>query len=429
MRKIAAILLITAMLLGLMSGCDRSGETATVWLLASVRSGRSVESVEVPVPEGEDPGETAIRALIDPPEQAAASGLASPFVEGVELESITYYGGVAAVHLSEEYLSMSGYRLAEAEGCIVLTMLEIDRVIGVSILVNGQYHPESAQDFMSATDIAFETPGAASLERELTLYFRSDSTGRLAAEQRGIVMPEGEPVEHYIIEELIKGPTQSGLSPVLPDTLELLDVESVGTACLLDFSQSFSKVTGASRSEELFALMAIVNSLAASSSIDTVYFTENGEPLYGGAALGEVRSENDPANYASFEVWLPSNDGEYVEPARVRLNVSGAYTRDRLLVEYLISGVDGAGFDSVLPPETRVESITSTQTSCVIEFAEGFEQSMSRGGYDLDLVMAALAHTLSANGYGSYGVEVRVGGARYAFATADNADVHPDFRE
>lgn len=424
MRRAVSLLLAAALLIGCAAGCE-TGETVSVWLLAPEDSGSGVQSVEAPVPEGEDAGLAAMRALIDPPDSAVAGGLESPFVEEVECEGVEYAGGTAIVRLSEAYLRMSGYELSEAEGCAALTMLEIPRVNGVRILVNGRPHPEGAQDVLSASDITYENPGEGSFERELTLYFRSDSTGRLAAETRGIVMPEGESVERYVIEELIKGPTQSGLSPVLPDTLELLEVDSGDSVCLLDFSGDFEEITEGSRSDEMFALAAIANSLAASSSVETVLFAEDGASLYGGASLGECRGEYGAPGYAEFTVYVPSNDGLHVEPVRAMLDVSGAYGLDRLLVEYLIGGLDGAGFDSALPPETRVERIRSNSTRCTINFADGFDDSINSAGESGRLMLAALAHTLSANGYGTSELEILADGEPFTVVSANAEDIAP----
>ncbi len=424
MRRTVCLLLAAALLIGFAAGC-RTGETVTVWLLAPEGSGSGVRSVEAPVPEGEDAGLAAMHALIDPPDSAAAGGLESPFAEGVKCVGVEYAGGTAIVRLSEEYLGMSGYELSEAEGCAVLTMLEIPRVSSVRILVGESPHPEGAQDVLSASDVTYENPGEGSFERELTLYFRSDSTGRLSAETRGIVMPEGESVERYVIEELIKGPTQGGLQPVLPDTLELLEVDSGDSVCLLDFSDSFDEITEGSRSDEMFALAAIANSLAASSSVKTVLFAKDGAPLYGGAALGECRGEYGDSGYAEFTVYLPSNDGMYVEPVRAMLDVSGAYGLDRLLVEYLTGGLDGAGFDSALPTETRVERIRSNSTRCIINFADGFDDSINSAGDSGRLMLAALAHTLAANGYGTSEIEILVDGEPFTVVSANAGDIEP----
>lgn len=428
MRKLLALLLAAA-LLALFSACtQRDTETATVWLLTPPRSSDGVRAVEVDVPEGQDAGRAALLALLTPPDTALNAGLMSPFGSGVELVSLGYYGGIATVEFSPEYLDMTGSELALAEGCTALTLLSLERVSNVRILADGAPHPEGEQDFLSAGEIATGDVGESSLERELTLYFRSDETGRLTAERRGIVMREGETVERYVVEELIKGPTQDGLSAVLPEALELVGVRSESGACLLDFSDEFDEVSTAPRTEELLALASIVNSLVVSSSTEVVYLSSEGEALYGGAALGECRGESDPFGYAEFEVWLPSNDGEYVEPASVMLNVSGAYTLDRLLVEYLIGGADGAGFDSVLPPETSVVRMTSSSSYCNIDFSPEFAQNMAEGDYSQELALASLVHTLSANGYASYGVEISVDGEPYAFASTGQELVHPDYR-
>ena len=433
LHRFSALLLALVLALCLSACANGGGTTATAYLLSPLEQGAATSfsrgmhtvPVEVTVPEGEDAGEAAMRALIDPPERA--DGL-SPYIEGVELESVTYYGGIATVSLNRRYLDMEGYALAEAEGCAALTMLAIDRVSSVRFVVDGEPHPDGEQGFLSAGGVVSEDVGTQSLERELTLYFLSAETGRLAAEHRGIVMREGEPVERYVIEELIKGPAQSGLEPVLPESLEIHAIESEAGACLIDFSDAFDEISGGDRMSEHYALASVVNSLAASTSVETVFLSSGGEPLYRGAALGECRGESDPFNYAEFEIWLPSNDGEHVEPASMLLGVAGAYGLDRLLVEYFIVGMDGAGFDSVLPPDTRVLQLNCSSSHCYIDFSEELVQNME-DDTSVRLALEALAHTLAANGYAAFGVEVSIDGSPYALVKADAERIHPDFRE
>lgn len=426
-HRFAALLLAFVLIFGLAACSEGGGTTATVYLLAPLGSADGAHTVEVTitVPEGEDAGEAAMRALIDPPERA--DGI-SPYIDGVKLESVTYYGGIATVNLSREYLEMKGYALAEAEGCAALTMLAVGRVSSVRFLVDGEPHPDGEQGFLSAGGIVSEDVGTQSLERELTLYFLSAETGRLAAERRGIVMREGEPVERYVLEELIKGPAQDGLERTLPENLEIHAIESETGACLVDFSEEFDEVSGGDRMSEHFALASIVNSLAASTAVETVFLSSDGESLYRGAALGECRGEIDPFNYASFELWLPSNDGEHVEPVSMLLGIAGAYSLDRLLIEYFIGGMDGAGFDAALPPDTRVLQLSCSSAHCYIDFSEELVQN-SEDEASVRLALEALAHTLNANGYGSFGVEVSVDGDPYAFVKADAERIHPDFTE
>ncbi len=422
--RVLALVLAVLSIISLVSCDDASGVTAPIYLLRALGDGGGVVRCEIEVPSGADPGEAAMKALIDPPENLDG---ASPFADGVELVSVSYYGGIATVALSREYLDMDGLALAEAEGCAALTMLAVERVSSVRIVVDGEPHPRGEQGFFTAASVISEDVGTQSLERELLLYFYNPKTGVLEAERRGIVLREGEPVERYVLEELIKGPGDSGLEAVLPNDAGVRAIESVGTACIVDFSENFDEVFLGERDEENRALASIVGSLAASGGVETVFISCDGVQLYRGAALGECDAYTDPWGYAAFEVWLPSNDSEHVEPIDAMISVAGAYSLDRMLVEYFIGGLDGAGFDSALPPDTRVLRMNCSSSHCTIDFsAELLEGDMDEA--EVGLALTALAETLAANGYASFGVEVSVAGEPYTFVSATGERIHPDFQ-
>lgn len=425
MRRVIALLLASALLLALGSCIGNTNEKVTVYLLRPLDASQPIGSVEAEIKPHETPARAAMRALVDPPQNS--DDLRSPYIGGVEVLSVDESEGVVTVTLGEKYLEMDGVSLAEAESCTALTLCAIDGVNGVRVLVNGRPHPHGSRDVLSADGIVHEEIDGKSLEREITLYFCSSDSGRLYTEKRGVTMREGEPIERYVIDELIKGSSQTGYRELLPDGLELLDAVRDGGVCSLNFSPEFRKLTEGRVDDELSALISIANSIIASSTADAVRFLVEGEPLYSGELLYECKGVDDPYSYAVFEVWLPSNDGVHVEPAKVVLPTDGVRGSDRLLIDCLINGPDGSGFFTPLPNGTRLLRTGSSQSNYYIDFSAELLENISET-YSLDLALKSLVHTLYRNGYALHSLEIAVEGEHYGTVSASAEDIHPDFR-
>lgn len=425
MRRFVSLLLLTAMLLALGGCIGGSGEKVTVYLMKPLDASQPVGSVEVEVKQRETPAKAAMRALVHPPQNS--DDLRSPFADGVEVIAVEESDGVVTVRLSEKYLDMKGVALAEAESCTALTLCSIDGISGVELLVDGRPHPQGSKDVLSASGIVYEEIDGRSLEREITLYFCSSESGRLYTESRGVTMREGEPIERYVIDELIKGSSQSDYRKLLPSGLELLDAVRDGDICSLNFSAEFRELADGRVDDELNALISIANSIIASSSAEAVRFLVEGEPLYLGAPLYECGGADDPYSYAVFEVWLPSNDGEHVEPAKTVLPTDGMRGSDEMLIDCLINGPDGSGFFSPLPDGTRVLREVPSQDNYYIDFSAELVENIS-DAYPIDMALKCLVHTLYHNGYALRGLEVAVEGEDFRTVSANAEDIHPDFR-
>ncbi len=425
MRRATALFLVMTLLLALGGCVGSSNEKVTVYLLRPLDASEPVGSVETEVRPYETPAKAAMRALVKPPQ--SADDLRSPYIDGVEVLSVDEAEGIVTVQLGEKYLEMEGVALAEAESCTALTLCSIDGVSGVRLLVNGRPHPKSGRDVLGADAVVYEEIDGKSLEREITLYFCSSESERLYTEKRGVTMREGEPIERYVIDELIKGSSQNGYRELLPDGLELLDAVSDGGICSLNFSPEFRKLTEGRVDDELSALVSIANSIIASSTADAVRFLVDGEPLYSGGPLYECKGVDDPYSYAVFEVWLPSNDGAHVEPAKVVLPTDSMRGSDRILIDCLINGVDGLGFFAPLPKGTKILRASPSQSNYYIDFSAELVENISEG-YSLDMALKSLAHTLCHNGYALHSLEIAVEGEHYVTISASTEDIHPDFR-
>lgn len=106
------------------------------------------------------------------------------------------------------------------------------------------------------------------------LYFIDTATNDLAVEERTISKVEG--IARLTMEELIKGPFQQEMQPVIPATTTLLDINiKPDGLCIIDLSSEVNDIS--SREEGELMVQAIAKTLGQFSSIGEISFLIDGE--------------------------------------------------------------------------------------------------------------------------------------------------------
>jgi spore germination protein GerM len=150
----------------------------------------------------------------------------------------------------------------------------------------------------------------------LTLYFKmnTETEEYLAPEERTVTTSD---IARSAMEELIKGPgPDSGLSPVLPNTVKVLDVSVVDGLCTVDVSKEIitdSSQLGYGARSEILALAAIANTLTDIEGIDRVKLLVEGaqsgmagdryiEDFWGHVGLSEFLERNEDVIYTGQDM-------------------------------------------------------------------------------------------------------------------------------
>ena len=145
----------------------------------------------------------------------------------------------------------------------------------------------------------------------LTLYFKmsTETEEYLAPEERTVTTSD---VARSAMEELIKGPSpDSGLSPVLPNTVKVLDISVADGLCTVNVSKEIitdSSQLGFGARGEVLALAAIANTLTEIDGIDRVKLLIEGaqsgmageryiEDFWGHVGLPEYLERNEAVIY------------------------------------------------------------------------------------------------------------------------------------
>lgn len=202
-------------------------------------------------------------------------------------DKVTFMGytrkdNVLYLNFDTNYSSMKPIREILARACLVKTLSQIKGIDFIGINsgeqplsdANGNPLPVFyASEFIDTiTDInSFE-------KVELSLYFRLGNSGKLAGEKRNLVHNINNSIEKLIIEELIKGPTKTDLTPLLPNNLKVNSISINDNTCYIDFDDSLINVLN--RADNKLAIYSIVNSISEFKKVTKVQISINGNNNY-----------------------------------------------------------------------------------------------------------------------------------------------------
>lgn len=184
------------------------------------------------------------------------------------------------VDFSHRFLSDDSSKNVLSVYAIAKTLCSTGKVWSVKVTVNGEpvYDRDgNPLDFLAADDINLETDEYSREMRDVVLYFGDRQTKLLVKEERTIRITDQQPIEQYIINELIKGPDDTSLEPLLsPDTV-LVSAEVEDNICYLNFRSGFLKENSGDEQHERQVIYSVVNSLTELQTISRVQFYMDGK--------------------------------------------------------------------------------------------------------------------------------------------------------
>lgn len=139
--------------------------------------------------------------------------------------------------------------------------------------------PDSPVNKDSVNDsetVETETPADAN-STKVILYF-SDAQGEsLVSEKRQVSIAGGQP--QAVVKELIAGPSEAGSHATIPSGTRLITIEITDNVAKVDFSAEFIDNHSGGSSGEQMTVYSVVNSLTESSTIGSVRFLVEGNPI------------------------------------------------------------------------------------------------------------------------------------------------------
>lgn len=279
MKKGIAALLAAALLLALAACLPRAGEEEdSLRLWFAIPAEEQMREVRTALGSCAYGGAESVPALLEGLLSGlpADSGLVNPIPPGTRVVSWSVENRVAQVELSEDYGELSGIDLTIADYCITLTLCQLPGVDGVRVTAG-----EALRDrrVLRAGDVIFSGAEEEPVDVPATLYFRRTGSGTLGSELRVFRLTEDEAPAKAVLEALIAGPQDDGLSTLLPPGVEVRSAWVDDGACHADFTAALLENIPEAPEDQELLISSIVETLCSLDTVERVELLVEGEPL------------------------------------------------------------------------------------------------------------------------------------------------------
>ena len=277
MKKVVAWGLLSIFLVGILTlaACgpkDMSEQSILLYFANEKMDGVNAESVTVSDDlSREDLLETAMNQLLKGPSSSSSRAV---IPEGTTLFWAQAGKSRATLNFSPEFMNTeSKVEEVLCRYTVVRTVCELGSGFdSVNILVNGQ--PLVSKTTGQPVGILRMEDMISSISNDNTsvetvvLYFANDDL-LLSQEVREVETKSTETIEKQIVQELLNGPTQEGLSRTIPENTGIISVETKDRICYVNLSREFSESMNTMLDEQL-KVYSLVNSLTELSEVDKV---------------------------------------------------------------------------------------------------------------------------------------------------------------
>nr|WP_269438154.1 GerMN domain-containing protein [Phosphitispora fastidiosa] len=144
----------------------------------------------------------------------------------------------------------------------------------------GQAVDESQAGKQEEPEAVETSAGEAARESKkvtVALCFADQNGDYLKTETREIVMVPG--LARAVVQELINGPQEDGLSATIPEGTRLLDINIADGLCTLDLSSEFRENHWGGSSGEILTVYSVVNTLTQFSTVEQVEILIEGQKI------------------------------------------------------------------------------------------------------------------------------------------------------
>lgn len=206
----------------------------------------------------------------------------APFAMGFQVLSSDFEEGKLLLDVDASYSKLPPTTEVLARAAIVRTLTQIEGINYVGIHVEGNQLFDNAGELVSwmNADTFINNDGNDINTYELVkvkLYFANETGDKLIAANREKHYSTNTPLERFVIDELIAGPSGqlAGLYPSVNPSTKIINVMTKDGICYVNLDSSFLTVVNNVSTE--VSVYAIVNSLVELSNVNKVQILINGE--------------------------------------------------------------------------------------------------------------------------------------------------------
>ena len=276
-RKITA--LVMALVLGTVafSGCGKK-ETESKYKIYYVNEEQGEVLAESFVPS-EETTQTMLEEMTEKLNKKNAEGH-TLLPENIEIQSCVDDDGMIRVDFNQEYHDLNPVDEVLLRSSIVKDYVQIPNIYLVTITAEGTPIVDSQGQEIGAMslDSFLENTGKEIMAyqyKELNLYFTNEEGNQLVPEARQVYYNGNTPIEKVIVEQLLRGPGESGHYATLPSDTRIVGVSVADGIAYVNLGKQF--VDEALSVDAQIPIYSIVNSLIDAGNVSQVQISINGD--------------------------------------------------------------------------------------------------------------------------------------------------------
>lgn len=276
-RKITA--LVMALVLGSVafSGCGKK-ETESKYKIYYINEEQGEVLAESFVPS-EETTQTMLEEMTEKLNKKNAEGH-TLLPENIEIQSCVDDDGMIRVDFNQEYHDLNPVDEVLLRASIVKDYVQIPNIYLVTITAEGTPIVDSQGQEIGAMslDSFLENTGKEIMAyqyKELNLYFTNEEGNQLVPEARQVYYNGNTPIEKVIVEQLLRGPGESGHYATLPSDTRIVGVSVADGIAYVNLGKQF--VDEALPVDAQIPIYSIVNSLIDAGNVSQVQISINGD--------------------------------------------------------------------------------------------------------------------------------------------------------
>lgn len=276
-RKITA--LVMALVLGAVafSGCGKK-ETESKYKIYYINEEQGEVLAESFVPS-EETTQTMLEEMTEKLNKKNAEGH-TLLPENIEIQSCVDHDGMIRVDFNQEYHDLNPVDEVLLRASIVKDYVQIPNIYLVTITAEGTPIVDSQGQEIGAMslDSFLENTGKEIMAyqyKELNLYFTNEEGNQLVPEARQVYYNGNTPIEKVIVEQLLRGPGESGHYATLPSDTRIVGVSVADGIAYVNLGKQF--VDEALPVDAQIPIYSIVNSLIDAGNVSQVQISINGD--------------------------------------------------------------------------------------------------------------------------------------------------------
>lgn len=276
-RKVTA--LVMALVLGSVafSGCGKK-ETESKYKIYYINEEQGEVLAESFVPS-EETTQTMLEEMTEKLNKKNAEGH-TLLPENIEIQSCVDDDGMIRVDFNQEYHDLNPVDEVLLRASIVKDYVQIPNIYLVTITAEGTPIVDSQGQEIGAMslDSFLENTGKEIMAyqyKELNLYFTNEEGNQLVPEARQVYYNGNTPIEKVIVEQLLRGPGESGHSATLPSDTRIVGVSVADGIAYVNLGKQF--VDEALPVDAQIPIYSIVNSLIDAGNVSQVQISINGD--------------------------------------------------------------------------------------------------------------------------------------------------------